>query len=437
MPKVIVASLLLIAFFLLAGCGKDGSEVAIQGPAAVDDLPEITVAHGDWPWWRGPACDNAAAADQDPPLVWSETENVVWRVELPGRGHGTPCLWGDRIFLATGQKEEQTISMLCLDRDSGNTLWQTTLHDGPLPKIHGDNSHASATVACDGDRVFFPYQTSAAVRMAALDFEGKILWDKQVAPYESVQGYSASPAVYKSAVIVPTDASPHVPSKLTALHRKTGEVVWQVDRPDDGESYASALVAHVAGRDQVFIIGVDQTRSYDPNNGTPLWHCKGPADYVAATVAFDDDMVFATGGYPQVALLGIRADGTGHVTGSHLVWKSDKKAGYVPSPLLHDGLLYAVSDKKGLMRCYEPASGEIVWEHTLKGMFYSSPVSVGEKIYLFDRDKGKGYVMKAGRRFELLAENTLPDGAFATPVISGGRIYLRTLGDFYCFGKKE
>jgi len=403
----------------------------------LDDLPEVTVAEGDWPWWRGPTRNNAAAADQDPPIVWGEAKNVVWRKELPGRGHGTPCIWGERIFLATGEKEARTISMLCFDRDSGEKLWQTTLHDGELPKIHNDNSHASATAACDGQRVFFPYQTVDAVRMAALDFEGNVVWDKRVSSYESVQGYSASPTVYKSAVIVPTDASPDVPSKLTALHRMTGEIVWQVPRPDEGESYASALVAHVAGRDQLLIIGVGQTRSYDPNDGTPLWQCKGPADYDAATVAFDRDMVYATGGYPQVALLGIRADGTGDVTETHRVWKSDKKAGYVPSPLLHDGLLYAVSDRKGLMRCYDAATGEVVWEHVLEGMFYSSPVLVGEKIYLFDREKGKGYVMKTGRRFELLAENTLPDGAFATPVISGGRVYLRTLGDFYCLGEKE
>ncbi|NQU23287.1 MAG: PQQ-binding-like beta-propeller repeat protein [Candidatus Nealsonbacteria bacterium] len=403
----------------------------------MDDLPEVSAARGDWPWWRGPTRNNAAAIDQDPPIAWGETDHVAWRVKVPGRGHGTPCLWGDRIFLATGQKQEQTISMLCFDRDSGDKLWETTLYDGELPKIHDDNSHASATVACDGQRVFFPYQTVDAVRMAALDLDGNIVWDKHVAPYESVQGYSASPTIFKSAVIVPTDASPDVPSKLTALHRKTGQVVWQVPRPDKGESYASALAIHVAGRDQLLIIGVGQTRSYDPNDGKPLWHCQGPADYDAATVAFDEHAVYATGGYPRVALLGIRADGTGDVTETHRVWKSDAKAGYVPSPLLHDGLLYAVSDRKGLMRCYDAASGEVVWEHTLEGMFYSSPVSVGERIYLFDRDKGKGYVMKAGRRFELLAENTLPDGAFATPVISGGRIYLRTLGDFYCLGEKQ
>jgi len=188
----------------------------------------------------------------------------------------------------------------------------------------------------------------------------------------------------------------------------------------------------VAGRVQVVVIGGKKTSSYDPANGALLWRCDGPADYCAATVAFDKDTVYATGGYPQKGLLAIRADGSGDVTKTHLRWKSDRKAGYVPSPLLHKGLLYAVSDK-GLMRCYDTTKGNVVWEHAAKAPFYSSPVLVGDRIYVFDRE-GKGYVLKTGRQFALLATNELPAGAFATPVILDGRIYLRTLKDFYCLG---
>ena len=208
---------------------------------------------------------------------------------------------------------------------------------------------------------------------------------------------------------------------------------WRVPRHED-ESYASPLVARVAGRDQLLIIGPDRTRSYDPNSGAPLWACDGPAKYNTATPAFAGDMVYATGGYPEKALLGIRADGSGDVTATHRVFKSDEGAGYVPSPLVHDGLIYAVSDK-GLMRCYDAATGAVVWERDLAAPFYSSPVLVGKRVYVFDR-KGKGYVLAAGREFQLLATNSLSDGAFATPVILDGRIYLRSMGDFYCLGEK-
>jgi outer membrane protein assembly factor BamB len=210
--------------------------------------------------------------------------------------------------------------------------------------------------------------------------------------------------------------------------------VWRVPRPDTNESYASPLVAAVAGREQLFIIGPEKTRSYDPNTGGLLWQCDGPAEFVAATVAFDSERVFSTGGWPQRALLGIRADGSGDITETHVAWKSDKKAGYVPSPLLHEGLLYAVADK-GLMRCYAPPSGVVMWEHDFKAPFYSSPVAVADRIYVFDR-KGKGYVIKTGRSFEQIAVNELPKGAFATPIIRNNRIYIRTLGDFFCLGTK-
>jgi outer membrane protein assembly factor BamB len=165
-----------------------------------------------------------------------------------------------------------------------------------------------------------------------------------------------------------------------------------------------------------------------------LWTCDGPADFCATTAVFTGDTVFASGGYPQKTLLAIRADGSGDVTRSHLRWQGDSKIGYVPSPLLRDGLLYGLSDN-GLLRCYEAESGKIVWEHALKAPFYSSPVLVGDRIYLFDRD-GLGYVVKTGRQFELLATNELADGVFSTPVILGGRIYLRSLRYFYCLAVK-
>jgi len=406
---------------------------AIKPVEGWNDLPDVSPGVDDWPWWRGPSLDNVARADQAPPLEWSEEKNILWRVKLGGKGHATPCIWGDRIFLPTGDKAEQTISMICLDRETGKEKWRTDVYSGDLPKIHRDNSYASSMAACDGERVFFAYQTSDAIRIVALDLGGTLVWDEEVAKYKTVQGHSASPAIYKSAIIMTADCKGA--AALVALHRKTGKVIWRAARPGDKESYASPLVARVAGRDQLFIVGPDDTRSYDPGTGKFLWVCDGPAEYCAATVAFDKDMIYSTGGFPEKALLAIRADGNKNVTRTHLEWKSDRKAGYVPSPLLSGQYVYAVSDK-GLMRCYDAGSGKVSWEHHLQMPFYSSPVLVGQRIYLFDK-KGSGLVIQAGGTFKLLAENTLPDGVFATPVIVGGRIYLRTLGDLYCIASKK
>ncbi|MDP7288460.1 MAG: PQQ-binding-like beta-propeller repeat protein [Phycisphaerae bacterium] len=426
----------LACVVIAAGCnGADaGNEDTVLPAEGWDDLPAASPGTDDWPWWRGPGVNNIARPDQSPPLEWSEDKNILWRVSLDGKGHGTPCIWGDRIFLASGDKAGGAISIMCLDRDTGKEKWRTEVYKGKLPKIHRDNSYASGMIVCDGQRVFFAYQTPDAIRLAALDVDGKAVWDQEVAKYETVQGHSTSPAIYKSAIIVVADCKGA--ARLVALHRKTGKVIWRAARPGDKESYGSPLVANVAGRDQLFVIGPGNTHSYDPGTGKFLWVCDGPAEYCAATVAFDKDKIYSTGGYPEKALLAIRADGKGNVTKTHLKWKSDRKAGYVPSPLVAGGFAYAVSDK-GLMRCYATDSGKVAWERHLQGAFYSSPVLVGHRIYLFDRNKGKGFVLQAGGEFKLLAENTLKKGAFATPVILGGRIYLRTLGDLYCIGTKQ
>jgi outer membrane protein assembly factor BamB len=411
---------------VLAGCNKSVDRVS---PAeGWDDLPPAAPGVDDWPWWRGPAVNNVARADQAPPLEWGSDKNVLWQVSLGGKGHGTPCIWGDRIFLAVGDKARKTISVLCLDRETGREKWRTDAYSGELPKMHQDNSYASSMLACDGERVFFAYQTGDELRMAALDLDGKSVWDEQVAKYTTRFGHGASPAIYKSAVIMSADCKSG--ASLVALHRKTGKVVWRAPRDGGHESYGSPLVGRVAGRDQLVIIGPHKTRSYDPGCGELLWECDGPAAYDAATAAFGADAIYSTGGNPEKALLAIRADGSGDVTDTHVMWKSDRKAAYVPSPLVSGAFVYAVTDN-GLMRCYNAVSGDVVWERHLHSRFYSSPVLVGERIYLFDR-KGKGFVMRAGGTFEMLAENALSDGAFATPVIVDGRIYLRTLGDFYC-----
>ena len=219
---------------------------------------------------------------------------------------------------------------------------------------------------------------------------------------------------------------------LTAFHRATGDVVWRRAIRANNESYAPVLVMKLAGREQVLLIGGLSTRGYDPDNGNLLWTCEGPARTCVATPVTDRTTVYATGGYPGRKLLAIRADGHGDVTKTHVVWSGDAKAGYVPTPLLHQGLLYAVADQ-GLLRCYDTQDGHVVWQHDFKTPFYSSPVLANGHLYLFDR-KGSGFVVPAGRSFGGVVTNTLPSGVFASPVIVDSRIYVRTLGDFYCLG---
>jgi len=402
------------------------------GAPVPGDLPPIRVAAEDWPWWRGPKLDNIAPAPQTPPTRWSATENVIWKSDVPGRGHGSPAIWGDRIFLPTADEGAEAQFILCFDRRSGKKLWQTEIHRGGFMPMHSKNTFASPTPACDGERVFLPFIAQDGFWLVSLDLDGKLVWKKRLGDFHSKHGYGASPVFYKSLVIVVAD---HVKgSFIAAVHRRRGEVVWRTNRDDYKlGTYASPSVGRAAGREQLFIQGPFKVFSYDPANGKLLWTCDGPSESTCSNVSFDAERVYVSAGFPKRNFLCIRANGSGDVTKTHVVWKRDGNCAYVPSLLLADGLLYMVLDQ-GKLICFEAKTGQVVWEGKVRGAFSASPVLAGGHIYL-PSEAGVTLVFKAGRQFELVAENDLADGGFATPTILGGRIYLRTLHHLYCIGK--
>jgi len=430
MSGKVAAAVFAVCMSACRTCGDALREV--DPKSGWDTLLPPVAAAGDWPWWRGPTRDNVAPDNQSPPTAWSDRSNLVWRVKLRGLGHSSPVRVGERIYVSAGEKtkDRAVLWLVGLERATGETVWQAELYAGPIGRQHPDNAPAAATPACDGERLFVPYQNGAAVELAAVNLKGQLIWRKTVAPYNTIQGFSASPALYNSAVIVPVEGPKGC--YLTAFHRATGDVVWRRAIRANNESYAPVLVRELAGRVQVLLIGGLSTRGFDPDNGNLLWTCEGPARTCVATPVTDRTTVYATGGYPGRKLLAIRADGNGDVTQTHVVWSGDAKAGYVPTPLLHHGLLYAVNDQ-GLLRCYDTQDGHVAWQHDFKTPFYSSPVLANGHLYLFDR-QGSGFVVPVGRAFGGVVTNTLPSGVFASPVIVDSRIYLRTLGDFYCLG---
>ncbi|MFH1266397.1 MAG: PQQ-binding-like beta-propeller repeat protein [Planctomycetota bacterium] len=428
---------LLAAFAVVTGCGSAASDTEPELPtpesvSAPDDLATVPPVADDWPGWRGPHFDNVAAAPQDPPLRWSETENVIWKAQVPGRGHGSPCLWGERILLPTADDETEVQYLLCYDRAGGDKLWQTEVHRGGFMRSNGKGSHASSTPACDGRYVFMPFMVQGGIWLTALDLEGTIAWQEKLGDVKSVHGFAASPLVYKSLVIVVADSAEG--SFMAAVHHRTGEVVWKIDRPEYKlGSYASPTLGYVAGRDQLLIHGPYKVYSYDPATGDLLWTCDGPSELTSNTMSAGERLVYASGGYPKKSLLSIRADGSGDVTDTHVVWTKKNKTAYVTSTLLADGLLYMVEDG-GEATCFDAATGAVIWQAELDGNFSSSPVLAGGHVYIVN-EAGVAYVFKAGRNFELVAQNDLGDGGFATPAVCGGRIYLRTLHHLYCLGK--
>jgi outer membrane protein assembly factor BamB len=352
---------------------------------------------------------------------------------VPGRGHSSPVVWGDRVFLTTADEQAQTQSVLAFDRNTGKLLWDLVAHKGGLMKKHNKNSHASATPACDGERVFSVFLSNKALHVTATDLDGKLKWQQEVGAFTPEHGYGASPVLHGGLVIV--DGASLKDGFLVALDRQTGKQIWKVDRETKGKhgNYATPVVATVAGKPQLILSGMLEITSYDPDTGKKLWSCAGAAEVTACTAACSDKLVFASGGYPEKELLAVRADGSGDVSKSHVVWRTGKGVTYVPSPLYHDGYLYVVNDN-GIASCLEAETGKQVWQERIDGEFSSSPVLVGDLLYVVN-EAGKLYVLKTGPKFEVVATNDLGDGGFATPTVCGGQIFLRTNQSLYCIGK--
>ncbi len=396
----------------------------------------IDVAADDWPWWRGPTHNGVAVAGQALPTAWSESENVLWKTPVPGRGHGSATVVGHQVFLATADEQQQTQSVLCFDRNTGTRLWTTEVHSGGLSdKGNKRATQASSTVACDGKRVFINFLNRDAVYTTALSREGEQLWQQKITDYVVHQGYGSSPLLYGSLVIVTADNK--AGGAIVAFDRATGETVWRHDRPEK-PNYPSPILLPLDGRDRLLLTGCNMVSCFDPATGSKLWETEGATTECVTSTVTDGTHIFTSGGYPRNHVAAVRADGTGEVA-----WDNDVRV-YVPSMLIHEGHLYAVTDS-GVALCWKSDTGEELWKGRLGGTFSASPVLVGETLYATN-EAGTTFLFGARPdEFEVLTKNTIPGEVFATPAICGNRIYFRVAEQqdgqrqemLYCVGRRE
>ncbi len=399
---------------------------------------EIGIADTDWPWWRGPHRNGIAEQNQSLPTTWGDAEHVLWKQPVPGRGHGSPTVVGDRIFLATADEENEIQSVLCYDRETGELRWKTDVHEGGLAASgdrqgHPRSTKASSTVASDGERVFINFFNNNAVYTTALSMDGEKLWQEKVTDYVMHQGYGSSPTVYGPLVIVSADNKGG--GAITAFERATGKLVWTVKRREL-PNYTSPIILEIDGRDQLVFTGHEVVTSINPLTGEMNWEAEGATTECVSSVVTDGKSVVTSGGYPSKHISVMRADGSGEV-----LWRNSTEV-YVPSLIAHDGHIYGVSDS-GDVFCYSFDSDTPLWEHRLRGKFSASPILVGDNIYATG-EKGTTYIFKAiPTGFELVGENTIPaKDVQATPAICGNRIYMRVVQEhddvrqemLYCIG---
>lgn len=371
----------------------------------------------DWLQWRGPNHNNVANGAAVP-TEWDESKNVKWKVEVPGRGHSSPTIIGNLIVLTSADEAGQRQAVFGFDRNSGKQLWQTIISTGGFPATHPKNTHASATACSDGKHIFVVFNHHAQVEAAALSLTGEILWQKNVGPFKPRQyeyGYAASPTFHNGRLIISGDCD--TSGWLVALEGLTGEVAWQQQRPKM-LNWSSPVIATVAGKQQMLISGCEQLASYDPDTGKPLWSAACLTMATCGTCVFNEDTVFASGGYPKRETVAVKADGSGEI-----LWRNRVKC-YEQSMLYHDGYLYAVDDT-GVAYCWNARTGKEQWKTRLRGPVSASPLLVGDNIFL-SNELGTTFVFKANpKAFTPVAKNQLGSDSFSTPVAVDGVLYLR------------
>jgi outer membrane protein assembly factor BamB len=406
----------------------------------------------NWPHWRGPQ-GNGISDAQDTPVQWSKTENVLWRLPLPGPAGATPVIWGDRIFLTSVGDNGDDLLLLCADT-SGKVLWSDKVGSGNKRVRNDEGNYASPSPITDGTHVL-TFMANGA--LACYDFEGKQLWKKDLqkdyGTFDIQFGLSSSPVLHGGTLFVqmihgPWNKQQHV-GLVVALDIKTGDQVWKHERVTDAvdeckHSYASPML--YSDDKQQFLIthGADYAIAHDLKTGKEIWRCGGlnpKANYgntlrfVASPAAAPGLIVVPTAKNRKV--VAIRPDGKGDITNSkeHIVWTMPAKTPDVPSPLIHGGLVYLCRENGNLM-AVDAKSGELLYEKlTTRDRHRASPVLADGKIYLTARN-GVVSVVKAGREFELLAKNDLGEPTTASPVIVGDRVYLRTFKALYAIGSK-
>ncbi len=423
------------------------------------DLQERQAAN--WHQWRGPQATGVAPLGK-PPVTWSESENVQWKIKLTGHGSSTPIIWDDKVFMLTtidtgkvdpnltppseqpkrpfGITYPNTVHqfvVLCLDRASGKELWRrVAIEKVPDEGHHGDNSFASSSPTTDGERLYVWFGSAG---LYCYDLDGKLLWKRDLGKVKTRLsfGEAASPVVHDGRVIVIRDQEEQ--SYIVVMDALTGKTIWRQDR-DEPSAWATPLVIERAGRTQVVTNGKIRVRSYDFGDGSLLWECGGQVSNVTPSPVATADTVFCMSGYRGSALLALPLEAKGDITESDQIkWSKSRGTPYVPSPLLYDGLLYFNQSNNAILSCVDAKSGKELIERTRMPevqRLYGSPVGAAGRVYFAGRNGGT-LVLERGDEFKVLATNKLDEGTDASPAIAGNQLFLRGRTHLYCLSSGD
>jgi outer membrane protein assembly factor BamB len=431
----------------------------------------------NWPQWRGPLATGASPT-ANPPTKWSESENVKWKVKLPGQGNSTPIVWDKVIFIqaampssqveaaraeADGQgaaaipvllqnqsqrrgpggfgggaapTEKYQFVLLCLDRDTGKTLWGKIVREEvPHEGHHQDHGYASYSPVTDGTLVFAYFGSRG---LHCYDMQGNLKWEKDFGRMQTKMGFGegSSPALHGDTLVIDWDHEGD--DFIVALEKTTGKELWRTPRDED-TTWSTPLVVEHNGRAQVVVNATRKVRSYDLKTGKQLWEVGGMTANAIPSPVAGDGLVYVTSGFRGAALLAIDPGRTGDLTGTDAIkWSYNRGTPYVPSPLLYDGRIYVFSGNNAVLTCFDAKTGKVLIDSKrvddLEGV-YASPVGAAGRIYMVGRN-GTTVVAKASAPLEVLASNALDDRIDASPAVAGKELFLRGHRYLYCIAKE-
>ncbi len=419
----------------------------------------------NWPAFRGPG--SGGVAEGPAPTTWDakKPQNVKWKTEIPGLGHSSPVVWGDRVFVTTAVPSSGDTSfpksltgdvssskdmaphswrVYCLDKKTGKVIWEKVLHEGvPRSKRHILNSFATPTPATDGKRLVVSFGSEG---LFGLDLDGNVLWRQDLGALDTGYyadnrfqwGTGSSPVLYGDLVVLQADMDRG--AFLGAFDIATGKPVWKTPR-EDRQSWSTPGLTHGLAQDELVTLAPRAVRGYDPRTGKELWHLDWDMEIIESTPFFRDGVIYLSSGKgPRQPILALKPGARGDITPQpgkpldpHILWLKDKGGPITTSPLVYGGHLYALTDQ-GILRCLALATGEEIYKQRLPNEFVSSPVAADGKLYLTALT-GEIYVVRAGPQFEQLAMNVMDEVSFPTPAISDGLLIVRT--QRYVYGIAE
>jgi outer membrane protein assembly factor BamB len=450
----------------------------------------LSAPEQNWPAWRGPFA-NGVAPHANPPVNWSETKNIRWKVKIPGRGSATPVIWENKVFIQTaipvavreestpnespavsapageaaaqeqpqrrrgfgggggggaslGRPELQQFVLLCLDRRTGETIWQKTLREElPHEGHHHDHGYSSFSPVTDGEHVYVSFGSRG---IYCLDFEGNVKWEKDLGQMRTRMnfGEGSSPVLHGNVLVIIWDHEDD--SFIVALEKQTGEELWRQPR-DESSAWTTPLIVQHEGRAEVITPGTNKVRSYDLKTGQLIWETAGLTGNVIPSAVASEDVVYVMSGFRGTVIRAIRLGHSGDLTGTDaIVWSHETRGGrggigpYVPSPLLHNGKLYFFQVNSGRLTCLDAKTGESLISSEpidIPGLdeVYASPVVADGRIYFTSRD-GVTVVMKPGENLDIIATNRLDENIDASPAPVGSELFLRGKEYLYCIAEQ-